>query len=157
MKLGDVAEMVRNMAHSSRGEVKIIDSHFITTNDELYEDDLHLNMTRTNLLLTEISKHVEGFIRKEAAAQQYKYSKVRSEYPWGCLFCAKEEHEVDTCATKKTKVTKAAKTTRETMDNGHLSSPESSQEKKGAKIKKQFSFSLFLCFLLFTFLTTDND
>ena len=48
MKLGDVAEMMRKMAHNSRGEVKIIDSHFIM-NDEPYEDDLHLNMTRTNL------------------------------------------------------------------------------------------------------------
>ena len=42
VKLGDVAEMIRNMV---RGEVKIIDSHFIATNDELYEDDLHLNIT----------------------------------------------------------------------------------------------------------------
>ena len=57
--------MMRNMAHNSRGEVKIINSHFITTNDELYEDDLHLNMTGTNLLLTEISKHVELRASKE--------------------------------------------------------------------------------------------
>ena len=37
-------EMMRNMAHNSRGEVKIVDSHFITANDELYEDDLHLTL-----------------------------------------------------------------------------------------------------------------
>ena len=55
VKLGDVTEMMRNMAHNSRGEVTIID---ITTKDELYEDGLHLNMTGTNLLLTEINKHV---------------------------------------------------------------------------------------------------
>ena len=140
VKLGDVAEMMRNMAHNSRGEVKIIDSHFITTNDELYEDDLHLNMTGTNLLLTEISKHVEGFKRKEAAAQQYKYSKVRSEYLWGCLFCAKEGHEEDTCATKN-KSNKSSKNNK--RDNGHLSSPENSQEKKGAKIKTDFPFLSF--------------
>ena len=115
MKLGDVAEMMGNIAHNSRGEVKIIDSHFITTNDELYENDLHLKITRANILLTEINKHVEGFKRKEAAVQQYKYIKVISEYPWGCLFCSKEGHEDDTCETK-TKVTKAARTTRETMD-----------------------------------------
>ena len=47
----------------------------------VYEDHLHLNMIGTNLLLTEISKHVEGFKRKEAAVQQYNYSKVRSESP----------------------------------------------------------------------------
>ena len=91
VRLGDVAEMIPNMVHNSRGEVKIIDSHFITTNDEMYEDEI---------LLTEISKHFEGFKIKEAAVQQYKYSKVRSEYPWGCLFCAKEGHKEDTCATK---------------------------------------------------------
>ena len=133
VKLGDVAQMMRNMEHNSQGEVKIIDSHFITTNDELYEDDLHLNMTGTNLLPTEISKHVEGFKRKEAAVQQYKYSKVRSEYPWQCLFCDKEEHEEDTCATKN-KSNKSSKNNK--RDNGHLSSPENSQEKKRAKIKK---------------------
>ena len=69
VKLSDVVEMMRNMTHNSRREVKIIASHFITTNDGLYEDDLHLNMTGTNLLLTEINKHVEGFRRKEAAVQ----------------------------------------------------------------------------------------
>ena len=67
VKLGDVAEMMRSMAHNSRGEVKITDSHFTTTNGELYEDDLHLNMTATNLLRTEINKHVEGFKRKESS------------------------------------------------------------------------------------------
>ena len=75
VKLGDVAEMIRNMKHNIRREVKIIDSHFITTNDQLYEDDLHLNMTGTNLLLTEINKHIEGFKRKETAVQQHSIVK----------------------------------------------------------------------------------
>ena len=56
VKLGDVAEMMGNIAHNSRGEVKIIDSHFVTTNDELYENDLHLKIARANILLTEINK-----------------------------------------------------------------------------------------------------
>ena len=96
------------------------------------EDDLHLNMTGTNLLLTEISKHVEGFKRKETSVQQYKYSKVRSEHPWGCLFCVKEGHEEDSCATKN-KSNESSKNNK--RNNGHLSSSETIQEKKGAKIK----------------------
>ena len=115
VKLGDVAEMMCNMVHNSRGEVKRINSHFMTANDELYEDDLHLNMTGTNLLLTEINKHVEGFKRKEAAVQQYKYSKVRSEYPWGASFVPKKDMK-KIHVQQKTKVTKATRTTRETMD-----------------------------------------
>ena len=69
------------MAHNSRREVKKIDSNCITSNDE---DDLHFNITGINLLLTEINKHVEGFKRREAAVQKYRYSEVSSEYPWGC-------------------------------------------------------------------------
>ena len=135
-----VAEMVRKMAHNSRGEVKIIDSHFITTNDELYEDYLHLNMTGTNLLLTEISKHVEGFIRKEAAAQQYKYSKVRSEYPWGCLFCAKGEHEVETCATKN-KRNKSSKNNK--RDNGQWTLKFTRKQPGKERSKNQKTIFLF--------------
>ena len=148
-KLGGVAEMMGNMAHNSRGEVKIIDSHFITANDELYEDYLHLNMTRPNLLLTEINKHVEGFKRKEAAVQQYKYSKVRSEYPWGCLFCAKERHEEDTCATKN-KSNKSNKNNK--RDNAWtLKFTRKQPGKEGSKNQRMIFLStfLFLYFLLF--------
>ena len=65
--------------------------------------------------------------------QQYNDSRVRSEYPWGCLFCAQEGHEEDTFATKN-KSNRSSKDNK--RDNEHLSSPRNSQEKKGAKIKK---------------------
>ena len=105
-------------------------------------------MTGTNLLLTEISKYVEGFKRKEAAVQQYKYSKVRSEYLWECLFCAEEGHEEDTCATKN-KSSKSSKNNK--RDNGHLSSPEKQPGKERSKNQKMIFFSFFF---LFSFLLT---
>ena len=73
---------MRNMESNSKGKIKVINSAFLSSDESLFEDDLHLNMVGTNKLIQEIGKHVDGLIRHDPSVQVTKYAKVSTEYPW---------------------------------------------------------------------------
>ena len=59
-KIGDITETMRQMQANGNKSIELMDTHFITSDKELYSDELHLNMTKTNVLLREINKRVEN-------------------------------------------------------------------------------------------------
>ena len=77
-KIGDITEMMRQMQTNGNKSIELIDTHFITSEKELYSDELHLNMTGTNVLIREINKRVENLMRKEVAVQDGIYAKVNT-------------------------------------------------------------------------------
>ena len=66
----------------------------------MYSDELHLNMTETNVLIREINKRVENLRQEEIAVQGRIYAKVNTEYPWGCDYCCKENHQEEACEVR---------------------------------------------------------
>ena len=70
--------------------VKHVFSRF---DDDIYEDELHLNQTGTTRLMKELGKTIEGLLRDDRVTSNCIYSRVATEYPWGCNFCCKEGHD----------------------------------------------------------------
>ena len=119
-KIGDITEMMRQMQTNGNKSIELIDTHFITSEKELYSDELHLNMTGTNVLIREINKRVKNLMRKEVAVQDRIYAKVNTEYPWGCDYCCKENHQEETCEVRQ----KLLRNSIAKRGSGELSSPE---------------------------------
>ena len=125
VKIGDITEMMKNMEINNRkqGNIKLIETKFSRCNDDIYEDDLHLNQIGTTRLMKELGKTIEGLLREDRVTSNYIYSRVATEYPWGCNFCCKEGHDEEQCDGNPRK-----------RNSSHLSSPEgSSDKKKGRK------------------------
>ena len=92
--------MMRKMQTDGNKSIELIDTHFIASEKELYSDELHLNMTGTNVLVRKINKRVENLMRKEIAVQDRIYTKINTGYPWGCDYCCKENHQEEACEVR---------------------------------------------------------
>ena len=114
------------MKNNSKGKIKVVNSAFLSSDESLFEDDLHLNMVGTNRLIQEIGKHVDGLIRRTPSVQVTKYAKVSTEYPWGCQNCTNTMHKEENGRVKKN----AKK-----RNSGHLLSPENGQDRQKARTK----------------------
>ena len=126
MKVSDTTEMMRNMEVNNRkqGNFNLIDTLFRRVDDDIYEDDLHLNQTGTTRLIKEMDSRIGGLMRGERVTTGRIHSKVETEYMWGCSFCCEEEHDDEGCDLLPRK-----------RDSPHLSPPESGKNrlKKGKK------------------------
>ena len=100
-KIGDITEMMRHMQTNGNKSIELIDTHFITSEKELYSDELHLNMTGTNVLIREVNKRVENLMRREIAVHDRIYAKVNAEYPWGSDYCCKENYQQEACEVRQ--------------------------------------------------------
>ena len=67
VKIGDITEMMKNMEINDRkqGNIKLIETKFSRSDDDIYEDDLHLNQIGTTRLMKELGKTIEGLLRKD--------------------------------------------------------------------------------------------
>ena len=131
-KIGYITEMMRQMQTNGNKSIELIDTHFITSEKELYSDELHLNMSGTNVLIREINKRVENLMRKEVAVQDRIYAKVNTEYPWGCDYYCKENHQEEACEVRQ----KLPRNSIAKRGSGELSSPENqpdNQRRRKAK------------------------
>ena len=95
--------LMRNMESDSKSKIKVVNRAFLSSDESLFEDDLHLIMVGTNKLIQEIGKYVDGLIRRNPSVQVTKYAKVSTEYPSGCEFCTNTMHEEENCRVKKTR------------------------------------------------------
>ena len=123
-KIGDIMEMMRQMQTNGNKSIELIDTHFITSEKELYSDELHLNMTGTNVLIREINKGVENLMRKEVAVQDRIYAKVNTEYLCGCDYCCKENYQEEVCEVRQ----KLLRNSIAKRGAGELSSPENQRD-----------------------------
>ena len=127
-KLGEVAELMRNMETNGKGNVKVINASRIGGDDHLFEDDLHLNIVGTDLLLREIAKHVDGLLRRSPSVQSFRYAKVNTEYIWGCEFCTSPMHEEEACNVRKNVNKKRS--------SDHLTPPDEKQHRHKTRTQK---------------------
>ena len=99
VKISNTTEMMRNMEVNNRkqGNIKLIDTLSSRVDDEIYEDDLHLNQIGTTRLIKEMDSRIGGLMREERVTTGRIYSKVETEYMYGCSFCNKEEHDDEGC------------------------------------------------------------
>ena len=89
------------MQTNGNNSIELIDTHFITSEKELYFDEFHLNMTGTYVLIREINKRFENLTRKEIVVQDRICAKVDTEYPWGCDYCSKENYQEEACEVRQ--------------------------------------------------------
>ena len=125
MKISETTEMMRNMEVNNRkqGNIKIIETFFSIVDNDIYEDDLHLNQIGTTRLMKEMDSCIRGLMKEEKVTTGRIYSKVETEYMWSCSFCCKEEHDDEGCDLLPTK-----------RDSSHLLPPERGKNKsKSAK------------------------
>ena len=84
VKISDTTEMMRNMEVNNRkqGNIKLIDTLFSRVDDDIYEDDLHLNQIGTTRLMTvvEMDSRIGGLMREKRVTTGKIYSKVETEY-----------------------------------------------------------------------------
>ena len=125
LKMKDISDTTKNMEMSNRkqGNVKMIEATIPPHNRSIFEDDLHLNQIGTTRLMQSINDEIGEFLRNYKFTANRIYSKVDTEYPWGCNVWCKEGHEEDDCELLLK------------MDSSHLSSPETGSRKKKDKKK----------------------
>ena len=115
--------------NKKRGNIKLIETKFSRFHEDIYEDDLHLNQFGTTRLMKELGKTIEGLLREDRVISNYIYSRVATEYPWGCNFCCKEGRDEEQCDENQRK-----------RNSSYLSSPEGSSVKNGKEVGKNISF-----------------
>ena len=66
MKISDTTEMMRNMEVNNRkqGNIKLIDTLFSRVDDDIYEDDLHLNQIGATRLIKDMDSRIGGYERR---------------------------------------------------------------------------------------------
>ena len=117
VKISDTTETMRNIDVNNRkqGNIKLIDTLFSRVDDDIYEDDLHLNQIGTTCLIKEIDSRIGGLMREERVTAGRI---LETGYMWGCSFCCKEEHDDEGCDLLPRK-----------RDSSHLSPPESGENR----------------------------
>ena len=63
-----------------QGNIKLIETNFRRFDNDIYQDDLHLNQIGTARLMKELGKMVEGILREDRVTSSYIYSRVATEY-----------------------------------------------------------------------------
>ena len=65
VKIGDITEIMKSMEINNRkqGNIKLTETKFSRFDDDIYEDDLHLNQIGTTRSMKELGKTVEGLLR----------------------------------------------------------------------------------------------
>eukprot|EP00112_Aurelia_sp_Birch-Aquarium-sp1_P003920 Seg1444.4 transcript_id=Seg1444.4/GoldUCD/mRNA.D3Y31 product="hypothetical protein" protein_id=Seg1444.4/GoldUCD/D3Y31 len=124
IKIKDTTELMKNMEINNRkqGKIEVIETNISSSDKKIFDDDLHLNQIGTTRLMKSIDDAIGNLLRKEKVTTNRMYSKVETEYPWGCNACCKEGHEEEDCDVLPKK-----------RDASHLSSPENGNTKKKDK------------------------
>ena len=82
VKISDTTEMMQNMEVNNRKQenIKLIDTLFSRVDDNIYEDEIHLNQIGTTRLIKEMDSRIGGLMSEEQVTTGRIYSKVEAEY-----------------------------------------------------------------------------